>query len=227
MAYFKFGGIAFSGIATAVPAHKVKLSDYQQQLDKATYALYQQKTEAVALHKAVELQTASDLGYIAARALIDKKLTEPEQIGAIIFVSKTPDYRSPATACVLHGRLGLSKDCITFDINLGGSGFIHGIQVLCSLLDNIEKKYGLLIVGDTTSKQLAQQDPLNMLFGDGTSAVLLEKKSGARSVCIQTKSMGEGYRSMIVPGGGSGYILKWIMFRLSMMVVAEPLAIYL
>ncbi len=133
------------------------------------------------------MQTAADLGYVAADELINKKQADREQFGAIVFVSGTPDYRSPATACVLHGRLGFSKDCIAFDVNLGGTGFVHGIQIVASLLDNIEKKYGLLIVGDTTSKQLSPQDPLSMVYGDGASAVLLEKKKDAKPVFMSER----------------------------------------
>jgi len=202
MAYFKFSDIDLSGIASAIPSNKVKLSDYQLQYDKETFDSFLKKTGAVELHKAHELQTSSDLGYVAAGVLIDKKQLEKEQIGVIIFVSKTPDYRSPATACVLHGRLGLSKDCIAFDVNLGGSGFVHGIQIVSSLLDTTEKKYGLLIVGDTTSKQLAPLDPLNLLYSDGVSAVLIEKRKDAKPLYIRTLSEGSNYQSMIVPGGG-------------------------
>ncbi len=40
----------------------------------------------------------------------------------MIFVSQTPDYILPATSCVLHGTMGLKKNCVCLDISLGCSG---------------------------------------------------------------------------------------------------------
>ena len=68
-----------------------------------------------------------------------------------MFVTQTSDYGIPATACVLQDRLGLSKSCIAFDVNLGCSGFTYGMTILGSLLMNTQSKYGLLLAGDTSA----------------------------------------------------------------------------
>lgn len=101
-------------------------------------------------------QTASDLGYSAVRNILDHEGIDKEEVGILIFASKTPDYRSPATACVLHGRLGFSVDCVAFDVNLGSNGFTLGLQSVCSLLASSKKKYAILVAGDTTSKQTSE-----------------------------------------------------------------------
>ncbi|MGI6649743.1 MAG: hypothetical protein ACOX5W_12050 [Bacillota bacterium] len=78
-----------------------------------------------------------------------QKDIQPETIGAIVLVTQTPDYRIPSSACVLHKRLGLSKDCMAFDVNLGCSGYVYGIQILSSLMANSNIDRGLLLAADT------------------------------------------------------------------------------
>jgi 3-oxoacyl-[acyl-carrier-protein] synthase-3 len=174
MAFFSFKNISVAGISAAVTPGKIAPSE----------------------------QTASDLGFVAANNLLTRKGINPEEIGAVIFVSKTPDYRSPATATVLHNRLKLSVNCIAYDINIGGAGFIYGLQVGCSLAEKINKPFVLVIVGDTTSKQLSAGDPLMNIIGDGAAALLLEKKLGSKPVLLQSGADGQGFNVYTVPGGG-------------------------
>jgi 3-oxoacyl-[acyl-carrier-protein] synthase-3 len=60
----------------------------------------------------------------------------------------------------------------------------------------------MLITGDTTSKQLSESNPLSLLYGDGAAAILLEKKAGSATIAVETKADGNGFRTMILPGGG-------------------------
>ncbi len=64
---------------------------------------------------------SSDLCFAAADRLLDELGWERETIAGLIFVSQTPDYRLPATSCVLHARLQLSPACAAFDISMGCS----------------------------------------------------------------------------------------------------------
>lgn len=205
MAKFLFRDIKISGIASAVPSNLVNLTSCTEKFGKDFVDSFIKESGILSRHLSEELQTASDLGYVAAVKLLERKKIEPADIGLVLFISKTPDYRSPATAAVLHGRLGLSKDCIAFDINIGCAGFIYGLQVGCSILDGVNSKFGLLVVGDTTSKQIQHTDPLSMMFGDGSSAILLEKVLGAKSLIVETKADGKGFNSMINRGGAFRY----------------------
>ena len=73
---------------------------------------------------------SSDLCFAAVEDLLERMSIKKEDIGALIFVSQTPDYRLPATACVLQERLGLPTDTIAFDVNLGCSGYVYGLYLL-------------------------------------------------------------------------------------------------
>ena len=150
-------------------------------------------------------QTASDLGFAAASRIIADTGIDQNEIGSIIFASKTPDYRSPATSCVLQGRLALSTDCIAFDMVIGSSGFAYGLQTVCSLLSTSNKQYALLIAGDTTSKQHASKKEGGIRFGDGTVAVLLEKTSDSSEIRVLTGADGSNWDKFAVMEGGFRY----------------------
>ena len=61
---------------------------------------------------------------------------DPSSIDALIVITQTPDYAVPATACVLQHRLGLSEDCIAFDVNLGCSAYVYGLWLAATMISS-------------------------------------------------------------------------------------------
>ncbi|MDE5864192.1 MAG: ketoacyl-ACP synthase III [Lachnospiraceae bacterium] len=201
MAYFSFDNIVITGVASAVPKQVVKAESYYDTFGKENVDKFVKMTGVKEVRKTSAFQTASDLGYIAAEDLIAKKDVDRNDIGALVFVAHSTDYRRPATACVLHKRLQLSKDCVAFDVSLGCSAFVYGAQVISSIMANSDIQKGLLIVGETMSKMVNENDKSSaMLFGDGGAAILFEKKQGKMSGMLC--SDGEGYKAIIAPAGG-------------------------
>lgn len=152
-----------------------------------------------------EHQTASDFAYAAAKELIEKNSIDKSEIGILIFVSQMPDYNNPATACVLHKRLGLSTNCIAFDINLGCSGYVYGINTGAALLQNSSAQYALVLCGDTSAKDKSRGRSENrtshgtlFLFGDGGAATLLEKAEQGQ-LTVTSCTDGEGFDAIIMP----------------------------
>ena len=199
----EFTDIKISAISSAVPKNKEVLSEkYNEVFGEKNVAKFSKSTGILERHISDEEQTASDLAYVAAEKIIVDKKIDRNEIGICIFVIQTPDYRLPATACVLHKRLGLSKDCMAFDINLGCSGWVYGLQTMCALLQSLPCKYGLLLVGDTPNKVIAPKDhTLAMLFGDSGVATLFEKDENAEPVYTACRTDGNGFKAIIIPSG--------------------------
>ena len=146
--------------------------------------------------------TASDLCYSAAIALLDHMGWHPGDIDILIFVTQTPDYVIPNSASVLQQRLGLSDRCIAFDVNLGCSGYVYGLSILGSLLQNIPGGKGLLLVGDCSSSLISKKDKSTYpLFSDAGSATAIENKEG-EPWHFNLQTDGAGHSDIIVPGGG-------------------------
>lgn len=203
MLLFQFENIKISCVASAVPTTIVKVDDFASQFGEDYIKKFQASTGIKQFRKTSEHQTASDLCYAAAENIIMSKDISREDIGALIFVAHSTDYRRPATACVLHKRLGLHKDCAAFDINLGCSAFVYGLQVICSMMNSSNIEKALLLVGETLTKMVNPQDKsVAMLFGDGGAAILLEKTNTNDEIKGCLKTDGQGYKAIIAPAGG-------------------------
>lgn len=147
-------------------------------------------------------QTAGDLCLGAAKRLLDRLHWQPGSVSAIIFVSQTPDQRLPATACRLHGALGLSPTCQAFDVSLGCSGYVYGVWLAAALI-NAGCGRILLLAGDTSSRMVDPADRSTaLLFGDAGSATGIEADRAAPPAYFVLGTEGAGAGHIAVAGGG-------------------------
>jgi 3-oxoacyl-[acyl-carrier-protein] synthase-3 len=203
MPYFKFDDISITGIASAVPTQIVKVDSFITSFGEDVVKRFKTMTGIEEYRKTSVNQTASDLGYVAAERLLNEKNISRSEIGALIFVTHSHDYRRPATACVLHKRLGLSKECAAFDINLGCSAFVYGLQTVCSLMQSSNIEIALLVVAEALTKVVYPGDRSTaMLFGDAGSAILFEKIKNSGTIKGLLRTDGNGYKAIIAPAGG-------------------------
>jgi 3-oxoacyl-[acyl-carrier-protein] synthase-3 len=151
---------------------------------------------------AAEEQTTCDLGFEAAQKILTSCNVEPHEIGALIFLTKTPDYRGPATAMVLQNRLQIPQDCIVYDAPSGNGGFEQALNLGATLLGTTHQKFMLVVLGDTISKQLSKDDLLQFNFQDGASAILLERQTQATPITIGIQTVNELWSDFMVPSGG-------------------------
>ena len=197
----EFTGLRIAGVAAAVPTSCVKAHEYDEVFGEETVAKNVRSTGVAQTYHASDHQTSSDFAYVAAKKLMNEMDIDPDSIGVLIFTAAYLDYQVPPTACVLHARLGLSTDCIAFDTNLGCSGYVYGLQTMCSVLQSSSAKRGLLLTGDITSKVVSPLDKSRLLFGDGGSATLIEKSEDAKPLRFAMKTDGTRFKSIIVPAG--------------------------
>lgn len=184
MRNFNYEAIKIAFIVTALPANKIQVAN--------------QKNSALAK----ENQTTSDLGFLAAQEIVIKQNINKDEIGALVFLSKTPDYRGPATAMVLQNRLGISQNCVVYDSPTGNGGFENALNIGAALLDSIQQNFVLLVVGDTISKQLEAKDFMKFNFQDGATAILLEKNQHSSDLKIAISTKSKFWNSFMVPSGG-------------------------
>lgn len=183
MRNFTYKDVGEITMCTALPAQKKGMGD---------------KNKSIAIFE----QTTADLGFIAAQKIIDSTKVDLDEIGVLIFLTKTPDYRGPATAMVLQNRLQIPQDCIVYDSPSGNGGFENAINVGLSLLSSSYKKYALVIFGDTVSKQLSDADVKQLNYQDGATALLLEKEETSFPISVSTITLSKEWASFMVPSGG-------------------------
>ena len=201
-------GIKICGIASAVPNKWLSLDEQfgnRSEEDANMVKKFTKSTGVEGRYLVSEKQTTSDLCFAAANKLLNEKGVDRNKIGVLVFISQTEDYRSPATAMVLHYKLGLSNNCLAFDVNLGCSGFTHGLEIVSSILLNSDLEYALLLCGDTSARyrnpytETRESKIDKMLFGDCGTATLLKKDKDAKDISIMMHTDGSKYNVIIVP----------------------------
>jgi 3-oxoacyl-[acyl-carrier-protein] synthase-3 len=146
--------------------------------------------------------TSADLCFEAAESLLERLGWERESVTGLIFVTQSPDYFLPSTACLLHLWLGLSDECAAFDLGLGCSGYPYGLYLAASMLRAGGHQRILMLHGETPSRFVAPDDQATrLLFSDAGSATALElvPDAPAQHFCLNTD--GSGYAGLIIRGG--------------------------
>jgi len=196
-------GVRMCGLASAVPDSVVTLEDDARVFGEDDARRVFKNTGARQRHVTKNGMCASDLCEPAAKALLAELKWEPASIDLLIVVTQSPDYFSPATACVLQQRLGLSTACAAFDVNLGCSGWVYGLWMASGMIAGGAARRALLLVGDVVSQTMSKEDrSVAPLFGDAGAATALERDPTAPPMEFVLGTDGEGARHLMVPAGG-------------------------
>jgi len=191
-----------SGIACALPGTVSRVIDLADRFGEENITKIISSTGVEQRHVVAD-ECASDLCVKAAEQLILDMAIDKASIDTLIFVSQTPDYTLPATACTLQQRLGLPISTAAFDVALGCSGYVYGLWLASTLISGGGSRRVLLLVGDTISKLVAEGDrAVAALFGDAGSATLLDFDSEVPEIPFILGTDGRGEKNLIVPAGG-------------------------
>ena len=195
MAFLNVKNVAVVGMSAGVPKQIMPTISTTDKYDASAFV----ETTGVIEKRYSNDFTTSDLGLAAAEQLIADLKWDKKEVGALVFVTQTPDYILPATSCILQDKLGLSKDCFSLDISLGCSGWVYGLSVISSLMQTGMIKKGILIAGDARKQCLEEAD---QLFGFAATATAVEYQEGAEGFKFHFGTDGSGYDAIIKPVGG-------------------------
>lgn len=224
----KFENIKIAGMVTVVPEWIQENSEYEKWLGEKRVRKQARMIGIERRHRAEEGHSASDLCIEAGKSLLQKLKWDTDTVDYLILVTQTPDFEYPSTSFFIHKELGLSKECVVFDVNLGCSGFTSGMQIICSMLQNAGKR-GLLLTGDVeyrTEEQLQKPEYLesasdDMLFGQAASATAFEREAHS-PICFSQNSDGSRYRAIMHEKGGDfTYLDGQEIFNFAMNEVSE------
>lgn len=195
-------GVEIKSIATCVPKRILEMSTLKEKFGEKEVDTAIKVAGIERVHYTEPGETASDLCYRAADFILTNENIERTTIDGLVFVSEHPDYHGPATSCVLQGRLGLSKDCVCFDINYGCSGYIYGLFQAATLIGSGACNKVLVLAGNTNSKTVDKNRKSSyMVFGDAGSATLVERGNSSMAFHIMTN----GYDFKTVMNASRGF----------------------
>lgn len=205
MAYLSINNVKIKGVAAAVPTNikEIRNLPFYSPIDAA-------KTIAVTHVERSRMvsngQCCSDLCYEAAERLLDELKWNRSEVQAVIYVSLSRDYVTPATAGLLQHRLRLSNECYAIDVPLACSGYVYGLSVVSSLMTSGGIKKALLLVGETTTfLQSSLDKTLWPLHGDAGTATAIEFDTTAEPLMMHFGTDGSRGDAIINRDGGQRF----------------------
>jgi 3-oxoacyl-[acyl-carrier-protein] synthase-3 len=120
----------------------------------------------------------SDLCVAAANRLFAGGTVDRDEIQCLVVVTQNPDgHGLPQTSAIVHRRLGLSANCVAFDVSLGCTGYVQALAIVSAFLGANDLRAGLLVTADPYSKIIDPEDrDTALLFGDAATATLLSDR---------------------------------------------------
>ncbi|MBQ9273256.1 MAG: ketoacyl-ACP synthase III [Succinivibrio sp.] len=204
----KVKGVRLEAVAACVPEHTVynrefASSHFSDDLE-ATLKAIGIRERHIALK---EETTAIDLCVAAARRIFDSGAIRRDEIGAVIFVTMTPDCLAPNNSTYVQHLLGLESNVAAYDISHACPGYVFGLWNAALVAANMQKKV-LLLDGDINSRYVSPWDRSTaLLFGDAGTASVVSPCSGADDWYFTFASNG-AERDSIVVRIGMRYPLK-------------------
>lgn len=160
------------GMGSYLPEKVLTNADLEKMVD-TTDAWITERTGIKKRHIAADDQSASDLGFEAAKKAIANSGIEASDIDMIIVGTATPDKMFPSVACYIGHQLGIGG-VPAFDITTACPGFVYGLSIADQFIKTGHRK-NVLVVGTEVLSRLVNWDDRStcVIFGDGAGAAVV------------------------------------------------------
>ncbi len=200
-----FDSIRICGISAAVPTNSFDNLSYAEASGVKRLKRQVSLTGIEERRICAVGQKASDLGTVAAEKLLKSIGWDPKSISVLIFVTQSGDLARPGSAFLIQNRLGLSNDCLVYDINMGCAGYVGGLITICGLLESCKGR-GLLITGENNGRAGESLSYNELLEGDAASATALEYCEKTADISYMHRSDGGRANLLYKPFDKPGYM---------------------
>ncbi|MDD5092645.1 MAG: ketoacyl-ACP synthase III [Candidatus Wallbacteria bacterium] len=149
-------------------------------------------------------ECTSDLGYKAAKKLLDDYRIDPKSIDLIICATFSPDFLFPATACLIQHRIG-AVNAGAYDVEAACTGYVSALSIAAGMVKSGEMKRVLVVASETNSRIMDWTDRNTcVIFGDGAAATLVEPTEPGKGILgFFLRSDGGGAELLEMPAGGT------------------------
>lgn len=153
-----------------------------------------------------ELGTTGTLAAESGCRALEAAGVAPQDIGALILCTTTPDLAIPATSSAVAGAMGIVGGAM--DLNAACAGFTYGL-ITASALMAAGVGPVLLIGAETLSRVTNWDDRTNaFLFGDGSGAVVLEAVEDGGSLLGSHLGVDGTLTDLLYAEHGSGMVMR-------------------
>ncbi len=127
---------------------------------------------------------------LAGKKVLERGEIPAESIECLFFTSVSRDMMEPATASFVHHGLGLSEDCLVFDLSNACLGFLNGMVTLASMIEQGQVDNGLLVAGETAEELV--ESTFDYLLSD---------------IALTRKSIKPAFASLTIGSGSVGLFM--------------------
>lgn len=92
----------------------------------------------------------SDISAKAGSLCFDKSKILKEQIDLLIHSSVCRDFLEPSTASLVHQKIGLKSNCVSFDLSNACLGFLNSLVVAANQIESGLIKNALIVSGENS-----------------------------------------------------------------------------
>jgi 3-oxoacyl-[acyl-carrier-protein] synthase-3 len=197
------------GLSGAVPKTKVPSSLAYEKFAKDDVDRVVKNIGVLEHREAMPGTTAADLCIAATQPLLDKIGWDKSTVDGIIFITQSPDFFLPGTAHRIQNELKLSDRVFCFDVNLGCSGFSHGLLIAQGMIAGGLMKRALLMCGEVTTDTIGLGEEPRPPHVSATPSSSATPAPSARSSSAGPSNItgarwgadGSGMSLISVPGG--------------------------
>lgn len=171
----------------------------------------------------------SEVGALAGEKAIEKSGIDRSRIGCLISASVCRDFLEPATASVVHNKLGLPGTAQVFDISNACLGVLNGMVHIANMIELGHIEAGLVVAGEnggplvcntidsllaktTVTRKEIKSSFASLTIGSAAAGVLLTHKKISKTghrlmggVSFAATQFNNLCRGNDDSGGGSGW----------------------
>jgi 3-oxoacyl-[acyl-carrier-protein] synthase-3 len=203
--------IAIESVAYELPPHIITSLEIERQIEKTLERLSipvgnLERLTGIRERRFWDPGTMpSDVATSAARAAIESAGIDQGEIGCVISTSVSKDYIEPSVASLVHGNLGLSSHCRSYDIGNACLGFLDAIDTIGLMINDGRFDYGLVVNGECarepveatidrlkdpdTSMSELKENFATLTIGSGSAAMILASRDRSKSGHVVNGSM--------------------------------------
>ena len=140
----------------------------------------------------------SDVSTRAAEKAIESAGIDRQSIGVLVNTSVCRDFIEPSVACMVHGNLGLSAECLNFDLGNACLAFLNGMDMVGNMIERGQIDYGLVVDGE--SSRFITESTIERLLDESTDEATFRSHFAALTLGSGAAAMVLG-RSDLLPDG--------------------------
>lgn len=199
----RFENVSIQGLAYLDAPHRVTSAELSERLAPMSKRfglksdLLESLTGIVARRYWDEGVQPSEVAAQAGELALANSGVPREKIGVLISTSVCKDYIEPSVASLVHNRLGLSTECLNFDLGNACLAFLNAMTVAGNMIERGQIDHALIVDGEgsrfiteatierlnrpETTPQQFRDNFASLTLGSGAAAMVLSRSDLAPS----------------------------------------------